>query len=573
MNALQVAERNTVCPLQDAVAPNADGAFELMATASQGVAKLRDLVLALALRGRLVDQDTADEPGSQLLASSRRKWRQLMDAGTIKRERPAGPITSEEKRFPLPASWVWCRIVDTAQYINGLAFKPSDWGSVGRPIIRIQNLSGRNRDYHRTSKEIDPSVVVERGDILVSWSATLDAFVWTGEEGVLNQHIFRVTPSPLVDRHFLFWLLKGVIHELAASDHAHGLVMSHINRGPFLGHVVAIPPLAEQRRIVARVEELMGLCDELETRGRLQDEQHARLVITLFDALVASTSPKELAENWQRVASHFALLLDRPAAVDALEQTILQLAVRGLLAPQDPADEPAGALLTRIRKEKEDASVETRQRRNATLSAPEEGGPFDLPAGWAWAHFSELGEFGRGKSKHRPRNDPRLFNPGIYPLIQTGEVSRATQFIQEIHSYYSEDGLAQSKLWPKGTLCITIAANIADSAMLTFEACFPDSVVGFVPSPILGDTRFFHMFMSTARQRLIDFAPATAQKNINLEVLNNLLVPVPPVAEMRRIVARVEELRSLCAGLRKHLQQSRATQSNLADALVARAVA
>lgn len=571
MNALHVAERSAVYALEDTVAPAADDAFELLTTAPQGVAKLRELILALALRGRLVDQDPADEPASQLLASSRRRWRQLIDAGTVKRERPAGPITSEEERFPLPAGWAWCRIVDTGQYINGLAFKPSDWGTVGRPIIRIQNLSGRNDDYHRTSKDIDLSVIVKQGDILVSWSATLDAFVWAGEEGVLNQHIFRVTPSPLLDRHFLFWLLKGSIQELAASDHAHGLVMSHINRGPFLAHAVAIPPLAEQRRIVARVKELMGLCDELETRGCLQDEQHARLVATLFDALVASTSAAELANNWQRIASHFDLLLDRPEAVDALEQTVLQLAVRGLLVPQDPADEPASALLTRILEEKSKTGATTRNKRETTPSSSEDAGAFTLPAGWAWAHFVNLGEFGRGKSKHRPRNDPRLFNPGIYPLIQTGEVSRAGQFIEEIHSYYSEDGLAQSKLWPKGTLCITIAANIADSAMLKFEACFPDSVVGFVPSPILGDARFFHMFMSTARQRLIDFAPATAQKNINLEVLNSLRVPVPPVVEMHRIVARVEELRGLCADLRQQLQQSQTTQSNLADALVARA--
>lgn len=174
-----------------------------------------------------------------------------------------------------------------------------------------------------------------------------------------------------------------------------------------------------------------------------------------------------------------------------------------------------------------------------------------------------------GKSKHRPRNDPSLFDPGIYPLIQTGEVSRAGKFITEVHSYYSEVGLAQSRLWPAGTLCITIAANIADSAILSFDACFPDSVVGFIPARRFEDARYFLIFMKTARQRLVDFAPATAQKNINLDVLNSVLIPLPPAAEQRRIVSRVEELQRLCADLRRRLTQARTTQAQLADALVA----
>jgi type I restriction enzyme S subunit len=114
---------------------------------------------------------------------------------------------------------------------------------------------------------------------------------------------------------------------------------------------IPLPPLAEQSRIVARVEELMQLCDALEAQGQLEAEQHARLVSTLFGSLLQSDTPEALADNWQRIATHFDVLLDRPEAVDALEQTILQLAVRGLLVPQDPTDEPASALLERLRKE------------------------------------------------------------------------------------------------------------------------------------------------------------------------------------------------------------------------------
>lgn len=238
--------------------------FDLLAGTPNGVASLRPLILHYAVHGSLTQRQDDDEPAETLLARSRSTMADRMAKGQAKREKPAAPVAQSEQTFALPEGWVWCRLVDAGQFINGLAFKPSDWGPTGRPIIRIQNLSGRNKEYNRTTGTFDPDVIVQDGDILVSWSATLDAFVWRGEEGVLNQHIFRVLPSPLVDKPFLYWLLKWVIRQLAESDHAHGLVMNHINRGPFLAHPIAIPPLAEQRRIVAKVSDLIALVDRLE---------------------------------------------------------------------------------------------------------------------------------------------------------------------------------------------------------------------------------------------------------------------------------------------------------------------
>ena len=256
--------------------------------------------------------------------------------------------------------------------------------------------------------------------------------------------------------------------------------------------------------------------------------------------------------------------------MDVLEQTILELAVRGLLVSQDPVDEPASALLKAIRIEKERLVAEGKVKQaKAQPPVDLEGAPFELPCEWSWARFPELGDFGRGKAKHRPRNDPVLFNPPLYPVVQTGEVARAKRVIEEYHSKYSDEGLAQSRLWPAGTLCITIAANIADAAMLGFDACFPDSVVGFIPSACIGRADYFLAFMETAKTELIAFGPATAQKNINLEILGALLIPLPPLAEMERIVARVEEIRSLCTDLRQRLAAARATQAQLAEALVA----
>jgi type I restriction enzyme S subunit len=147
-------------------------------------------------------------------------------------------------------------------------------------------------------------------------------------------------------------------------------------------------------------------------------------------------------------------------------------------------------------------------------------------------------------------------------------VARSGGLITTHTNKYNDIGLAQSKKWPAGTLCITIAANIADSGILSFDACFPDSVVGFVPASEFSSARYFEYFMRTAKENLLEFAPATAQKNINLEILNALLIPLPPLAEQHRIVAKVDKLFALCDQLEASLGSAQADRTRLLDALL-----
>ena len=151
-----------------------------------------------------------------------------------------------------------------------------------------------------------------------------------------------------------------------------------------------------------------------------------------------------------------------------------------------------------------------------------------------------LGTLDRGRSRHRPRNAAHLFG-GPYPFIQTGDVRAAKGRLKSFTQTYSEDGLAQSHLWPTGTLCITIAANIAETAILDIEACFPDSVVGFTPNPSLCMAEFIEFFIRTAKADLAAFAPATAQKNINLGTLENIYVPCPPLLEQQEICTLLQD--------------------------------
>lgn len=149
--------------------------------------------------------------------------------------------------------------------------------------------------------------------------------------------------------------------------------------------------------------------------------------------------------------------------------------------------------------------------------------------------------FGRGKSKHRPRNDPKLYG-GEYPFIQTGDIRNAEHLISEYSQTYSEAGLAQSKLWPKGTICITIAANIAETAILSFDACFPDSVIGIVANPEEAEVGFVEYLLQSFKARIQAQGKGSAQANINLGTFEDQKFPFPPVADQKRIVARLDSL-------------------------------
>lgn len=167
------------------------------------------------------------------------------------------------------------------------------------------------------------------------------------------------------------------------------------------------------------------------------------------------------------------------------------------------------------------------------------GDPATNPMAWSERRLGDIGDLDRGRSRHRPRNDPSLLG-GSYPLVQTGDIANSGGRITRFTQTYSELGLAQSKIWPAGTLCITIAANIANTGVLEFNACFPDSVVGFVPSELT--TIEYVQFLLAQMQNALDGAATqVAQKNINLEILRKLVIPVPPIDLQVRFSSHVRD--------------------------------
>jgi type I restriction enzyme S subunit len=418
---------------------------------------------------------------------------------------------------------------------------------------------------------------VKRGDLLivitgagVTNPALLECDL---EEAYVSQHVGLARPTDVqLSPWFLLCLMADAGGRAELVERAYGAGKPGLNLENIRLLQVPLPPLAEQHRIVAKVDELMALCDQLEAARQEREARRDRLAAASLARLNAP-DPETFQSDARFTLNALPALTTRPNQIKQLRQTILNLAVRGKLVPQDPNDEPASELLQRIAKEKARLVKEGKAKRQDVLPEIDlHQSPFEQPARWAWGRFPELGTFGRGKSKHRPRNDPALFDGGEHLMIQTGDVARSQGVIETYTGKYNDFGLSQSFKWPKGTLCITIAANIADSGILSFDACFPDSVVGFVPSPMFENARYFEYFVRTAKANLLEFAPATAQKNINLEILTQVLIPLPPLAEQHRIVAKVNELMALCDRLEACLTTSDQTRTRLLEATLAEAL-
>jgi len=205
--------------------------------------------------------------------------------------------------------------------------------------------------------------------------------------------------------------------------------------------------------------------------------------------------------------------------------------------------------------EKQKAQIEELDKLAQSIFYDMFGDPVENEKGWETRLLSEIGELARGVSKHRPRNAPELLG-GIMPLIQTGDVANAGMYIQSYNATYSERGVAQSKVWKAGTLCITIAATIGKCAILSFDACFPDSVVGFSVNHGYCNNEYIYFIFMRLQAILEENAPAVAQKNINLQVLNNLSIPLPPLSLQQEFAQKIEAIESMKAKVRQSLKES-----------------
>ncbi|MDD2712383.1 MAG: restriction endonuclease subunit S [Simplicispira sp.] len=519
-----------------------------MAAAPGGVARLRELILTLAVQGKLVPQDPKDEPASELLKKIRAEKDRLIAEGKIKRDKPLAGIGEEEKPFGFPVGWEWVRLPEIYYSISpsGSKLLSSAVQTEGKHPVVDQG------QRHIAGYTNDDSLLIEvPGPVIVFGDHTkeikyIDFDFVAGADGT------KILRPVQQDERFFAWQLRSFPLE----DRGYARHFKVLNSCFF-----ALPPLAEQSRIVTRVEELMRLCDALEAKGQLEARQHAQLVSTLLATLSESETPAQLADNWQRIATHFDLLLDRPQAVDALEQTILQLAVRGLLVPQDRQDEPASVLLKKIRAEKDKLILEGKIKRDKPLPPiAEEEQPFALPQGWEWVRFGQIANIASN-----------LVPPALHAKkwqVAPDCIEKATGRLLHRRTVAQAEIISPNHLFKPGQILYSkIRPSLSKAVLVDFEGlCSADMYP--IESPLDSEYLLMYILSQPFLEQVSIAENRVKMPKLNQEALVAFTVALPPLAEQSRIVTRVTQLRRLCADLRQHLTASQSTQAHLAEALV-----
>lgn len=485
---------------------------------------LKNSILQLAVQGKLVQQYPEDGTATDLLKHIAQKKSDLIKDGALKKEKPLPAVDANNLPFDVPENWVWIRLGDFCSIYNGNSINAGEKAEKyskkcdGHSFIATKDVGFD----HSINYENGVYIPLNREDFRIAPVGSVLLCMEGGSAGrkigILEQDVCFgnklccLAPFVIFNK-YLYYFLQSPAFFSAFTDLMTGII-GGVGAAKIKSIAMPVPPLAEQERIVAKVEELLPLVSEY---GGVE----------------------------KRI---FALNAEFP---DKLRKSILQQAVQGKLTERDPSDEPASELLKHIQMEKSKLIAEGRIKKEKQLPPiTEDDCPFEIPNEWEWVRLTDVGEVSRGRSKHRPRNDTILYRDGKYPLIQTGDVARSGGLITSCSASYNDVGLAQSRMWPKGTLCLTIAANIADVGILDFDACFPDSVVGFNAFKPIASNKYF-LYMLMAYKAILDsMATRSAQKNINLETIASLAYPLPPLAEQKRIVARVEELLAMCDALK-----------------------
>ncbi|HFQ4945907.1 TPA: restriction endonuclease subunit S [Vibrio vulnificus] len=555
-----------------------------------GIKKLRELILELAVRGKLVPQDPSDEPASVLLERIAAEKTQLVKDKKIKKPKPLPPISDEDKPFTLPLGWEWARLGSLGLMASSSRVHKKDWQDSGVPfyrareIVQLSKYGSVDNDLFISEalfeRHAQSGFVPEPDDLMVTGVGTIGMpyVVKAGEKFYFKDAsvlIFKNYHG--LSAEFLYYLFKSrywldAIHKESMGTTVHTLTISRANET-----LVPVIPVEEQHRIIAKVDELMALCDQLEQQTDASLDAHQVLVETLLATLTNSQDATELMANWARISEHFDTLFTTEQSIDQLKQTILQLAVMGKLVPQDSNDEPAAKLLERIAIEKAQLVKEKKIKKQKALPPiAEDEKPFELPNGWEWCRLDDICQGITSGSTPPKSNFQEL--PGI-PYLKVYNIRNQLidfeynpQFIDiECHS----SKLARSVLYPGDVVMNIVGPPLGKIALIPDS--YPEwncnqAITFFRPiEPSLNRYIYTYLTAGTFLDS-IELIGTAGQDNISVTKSRSIVLPTPPLEEQSRIVRKVNDLLEICEQLKQRLRDTQQTQLQLTDAIVEQAL-
>ncbi|QBJ63529.1 restriction endonuclease subunit S [Pseudoalteromonas sp. DL-6] len=565
-----------------------------------GIKKLRELILDLAVRGKLVPQDPNDEPASVLLERIAAEKAQLVKDKKIKKPKALPEIGEDEKPYGLPVTWSYSRLGDVVSIIRGITFPASEKYREASPTrvacLRTANVQDKlewddllfveSRFVKRDEQYL------ELGDIVMSMANSRElvgkvSYVSSipSEKASFGGFLSVIRPYNLSPSYLMCLLRCPLIKSELIGSASQTTNIANISLEKLNPLVTAIPPLKEQHRIASKVDELMGLCDALETQTENSIAAHQTLVEVLLEALLKApeqgATPEQTAEqfqqNWQRLSEHFDTLFTTTASIDTLKQTILQLAVMGKLVPQNPTDEPAAKLLERIAAEKAQLIKDKKIKKQKPLpEITDEEKPFELPKGWEWVNLGELVTIRGGKRLPKGQVLSREVTPYIY--IRVSDMRNGSIREDDLH-YITEDVQSQISNYIITTddLYMTIVgATIGKCGLIPIRFNGMNLTENAARlTPFIGVEKYYlfkYLDSDFAQEQFFDKTKQVGVQKMALNRLSTTKVPLPSVEEQRRIVTKVDELMALCDQLKARLTDAQTTKLHLTDIIVESAV-
>lgn len=557
-----------------------------------GIKKLRELILELAVRGKLVPQDPNDEPASELLKRIAAEKAELVKLGKIKKPKPLPEISEEEKPFELPEGWEWVALQAICSLENGDRSKnypnKSTLVETGIPFVNaghLENGNIRQEDMTFITPEhfsILRSGKFLDGDILFCLRGSLgkSAIVQNLSGAIASSLVIVRVFEPTFNKYIHLYFDAPLSYDFI-NKYDNGTAQPNLAATDLARFLVPLPPLDEQSRIVNKITELMTLCDQLEQHSLTSLDAHQQLVETLLATLTDSQNADELAENWARISEHFDTLFTTEASIDALKQTILQLAVMGKMVPQDPNDEPASELLKHIAQEKAQLVKDGKIKKQKPLPPiSDEEKPFELPEGWVWCRLGELALKSEAGWSPQCENTPRSGEQwGVLKIsaVTWGEYQPEENKALPAHLSPREEYEVKENdfLISRANTAELVARSVVVPENTPNNLMLSDKIIRFEFSSFVSAHYISivnNSLFSREYYKEVAGGTSSSMKNVSRNQVSELIIGLPGYNEQLKIVENITKYIQICEALTSKIQSAQQTQLHLADALTDAAI-
>jgi type I restriction enzyme S subunit len=508
---------------------------DLLAT-PEDVEQVNTFILQLALQGKLVEQNTSDESGLELL-------QHIYAERTENSRSILAPIKESDKPFALPAGWAWARLGDIIQISSGKSLTKEQMNEGKIPVYGGNGITG----YHDEALVYQKTIVIGRVGFYCGSVHLTEDKAWVTDNAFITTY-----PEKYIHREYLVWLLRGT--NLKENENA--TAQPVISGRKVYPINVGIPPLLEQKRIAARLEELF-----VQTRALAKELARSQIELdglnkSALSHLLASETPEEFNQHWDFIAQHFDLLFQTPEHVAPLRQSILELAVRGKLTRREVGDESAGELLKQLIKT------------STTFQIKENEKPFDLPEGWEWFRFKDISEIYGGKT---PSMNQSEYWDGDIPWVSPKDMWEDVVVGSEL--MITTKALDQMKLVPKDSLLIVVRSGILKRRLpvsINAVPCTVNQDLKVIVPNISGISHYLQLMLQGLQPSILKnlVKQGTTVQSVKWDEFISAPFPLPPLAEQERIVKRVEQLLSLCDALEARLQSAEEERKKLVAAVM-----